>query len=84
MQKLIKHKPTGRVFAWTKELAKRNDMVDYEVPAKKAAEPVAPEVVEQPVEAQDDIKVLARGLLTKKGKANGEASVGEAKSQEAQ
>lgn len=70
MQKLIKHKPTGRVFAWTKELAKRNDMVDYEVPAKKVAEPVAPEVVEQPVEAQDDIKAMAKAVLTKRGKAD--------------
>lgn len=74
MQKLIKHKATGRVFAWTKELAKRNDMVDYEVPAKKASAPAAVEAaVEEPapveVEApapEDDIKALARGLVGKK------------------
>lgn len=77
MQKLLKHKPTGRVFPWTETLAGRNDMVDYEPPAKvkaPAVEVVAP---------QDDIKAMAKAVLTKKGKANGEASVGEAQSQEA-
>lgn len=66
MQKLLKHKPTGRVFAWTKDLAKRNDMVDYEVPAKvKASEPVA-----EAAEPNDEIKAMARAVLTKKGKAD--------------
>jgi hypothetical protein len=80
MQKLLKHKPTGRVFPWTETLASRNDMVDYEVPAKaKAIAPVA-----EAAEPQDDIKTMAKAVLTKKGKANGEASVGETKSQEAE
>jgi hypothetical protein len=80
MQKLLKHKPTGRVFPWTDNLSKRNDMVDYEPPAKVKT-PAQPAV--ETVEPQDDIKAMAKAVLTKKGKANGEASVGETQSQEA-
>jgi hypothetical protein len=67
MQKLLKHKPTGRVFPWTDNLAKRNDMVDYEPPAKVKA-PAQP--VAETVAAQDDIKAMAKAVLTKKGKAD--------------
>jgi hypothetical protein len=81
MQKLLKQKTTGAVYPWTETLAGRNDMVDYEVPAKVKA-PVQP--VAETVEPQDDIKAMAKAVLTKKGKANGEASVGETQSQEAQ
>ena len=81
MQKLLKHKPTGRVFPWTENLASRNDMVDYDPPPKVKA-PVAP--VAETVAPQEDIKAIAKAVLTKKGKANAEASVGEAQSQEAQ
>lgn len=79
MTKFLKQKTTGAVYAWTKDLAKRNDMVDYDPPPKtkpaevpKAAEPV------EAVAADDEIKAMAKAVLTKKGKTNGEAGVGEA------
>lgn len=80
MQKLLKQKTTGAVYPWTETLAARNDMVDYEAPAKVKA-PVQP--VAEKVEPQDEIKAMAKAVLTKKGKVNGEASVGETQSQEA-
>lgn len=67
MQKLLKQKTTGAVYPWTETLAARNDMVDYEVPAKVKA-PVEP--VAETVEPQDDIKAMAKAVLTKKGKAD--------------
>lgn len=81
MQKLLKQKTTGSIYPWTETLAQRNDMVDYEPPQKVKA-PVAP--VAETVAPQEDIKAIAKAVLTKKGKANAEASVGEAQSQEAQ
>jgi hypothetical protein len=74
MTKFLKQKTTGAVYAWTKDLAKRNDMVDYEpapkatkpVEAPKAAEPVAEPVVATEAEPVDEIKEMAKAVLTKK------------------
>jgi hypothetical protein len=75
MQKLLKHKPTGRVFPWTQTLAKRNDMVDYEPPPKVKA-PAAP--VAETADPQDDIKTIAKAVLTKKvKKSDGDQVEGE-------
>jgi len=67
MQKLLKQKSTGSVYPWTEALANRNDMVDYEPPAKvkTSVQPIA-----ETVEPQDDIKAMAKAVLTKKGKAS--------------
>jgi hypothetical protein len=75
MQKLLKHKPTGRVFPWTENLAGRNDMVDFEPPPKEKA-PVA--AVAETVDPQDDIKAIAKAVLTKKvKKSDGDQVEGE-------
>lgn len=74
MTKFLKQKTTGAVYAWTKDLAKRNDMVDYEpapkatkpVEAPKPAEPVAEPVVATEAEPVDEIKEMAKAVLTKK------------------
>lgn len=79
MTKFLKQKTTGAVYAWTKDMAKRNDMVEFE-PAPKATKSVeAPKAVEpvETVAAEDEIKAMAKAVLTKKGKTNGEAGVGE-------
>ena len=61
-KKLLKQKTSGSIYAWTKELAKRNDMVEY-VP-----EPEAPAKPAESVDAtpDDEIKAMARAVLTKK------------------
>lgn len=68
-QKLLLQKSSGCVYPWSADLAAMPDMVDYE-PKPKAA-PVVEPVVEAPapVEAepvQDDIKAVARAVLTKR------------------
>lgn len=61
-KKLLKQKTSGSIYAWTKELAKRNDMIEYE------PEPEAPAKAEETGSKtpDDDIKAMARAVLTKK------------------
>lgn len=65
MQKLLLQTSSGCVYPWTEDLAAMPDMVPYE--RKPKAEPVvetpAP-VAAEPV--QDDIKAVARAVLTKR------------------
>jgi hypothetical protein len=72
MQKLLLQNTTGAVYPWSESLAKRKDMVDYEPTAKagKTAEKVETNVVQD-----DDIKTMAREVLTKGGKKSNEAKV---------
>lgn len=64
MQKLLIQKETNCVYFWTEELAARDDMEEYKPAAKKVA---APEPVEE-VKAEEDIKQMAKAVLTKKAK----------------
>jgi len=75
MQKLLRQKTTGSVYPWSKDLAKRNDMVEY-VPEPKAAKEKA-----EPTE----IQTMARAVLTKKPgrKPNAEEGTGEVQGAEA-
>lgn len=63
-KKLLQHRPTGRIFAWNEDLAKRADMIDY-VPQPTAPIEAAPAVATSP-DAEDEIKAMARAVLTKK------------------
>lgn len=66
MQKLLLQKSTGAVYPWNKELAKRNDMIDYK------PEPKTDKV------ALTEVQTMAKAVLTKKGKVD-EAKVDETK-----
>lgn len=67
MQKLLLQKSTGAVYPWNKELAKRNDMIDYKPEPK--TEKVVP----------NEVQTMARAVLTKKPgrKLNAEEGAGE-------
>jgi hypothetical protein len=64
-QKLLLQKSSGCVYHYTESLAADPDFVEYK---RAAPEPAAPEpVVEAVVEpVQDDIKSVARAVLTKR------------------
>jgi hypothetical protein len=70
--KLLQHLPTGRIFAWDETLAERADMIDY-VPQPAA---IKSEEQTQPIAPDDEIKAMARAVLTKKlGRTSNEAKV---------
>lgn len=70
MTKQLLQKTTGALYAWTEDLAKRNDMVDYVPQAAAPAEPQPEPPVEvasaEEPSTEDEIKAMARAVLTKK------------------
>lgn len=63
MQKLLLQKSSGCVYPWSPDLAAMPDMVPYE--RKPKAEPI-PEPVAEVDPEQEDIKAVARAVLTKR------------------
>lgn len=64
-QKLLLQKSSGCVYPWSADLAAMPDMVDYDPKPKAAPVVEAPAPVEvEPV--QEDIKAVAKAVLTKR------------------
>lgn len=72
MSKLLLQKTTGSIYPWSKDLAKRNDMVEYK------PEPKAPKA------ARNEIQEMAKAVLTKKPGRKPNAEEGTAESEQAQ
>lgn len=63
--RLLKQKTSGEIYVWTEQLAKRKDMEEY-VRDIVVEEVVVPPEPVQEEKADEDIKQMARAVLTKK------------------